>query len=355
MLKTNYPEAYNNLGIVFRELGMLEESEDNYNKAIKLKPDYADAYNNLSFTLLLKNDFKKAYDLSEWRWKTKHNIGQKFISTKPLWNGESGKRVFTWKEQGIGDEIMFCSMLSELKAKSEKLLVHCDKRLIPLFKRSFSKDIIYESDRKDISEQDYDAHIPMGSIYKHFREDLTSFTTTSKGYLKADEQKKLKIRNKLIKDKKQKLIGISWYTKSKIQMSSFRNILLNDLVTVLKTDNSKIVSLQYDQNINEITDLKNNLGIEIIQVPEIDNKNDLDGLASLISACDLIVSIDNFTVHLAGSLGVKTKILLPYTMHSRWGMKGDKSYLYDSVKLYRQKNLGDWSEVLKELKNDTQI
>ena len=78
----------------------------------------------------------------------------------------------------------------------------------------------------------------------------------------------------------------------------------------------------------------------------------MDGLASLISACDLVVSIDNFTVHLAGSLGVKTKILLPYTMDARWGFEGEKSYLYKSVKLYRQTELGDWKKVLKKLEND---
>ena len=64
------------------------------------------------------------------------------------------------------------------------------------------------------------------------------------------------------------------------------------------------------------------------------------------------VSIDNFTVHLAGSLGVNTKILLPFTMDARWGLEDQKSYLYNSVKLYRQTELGNWENVLKELKND---
>ena len=351
-LNSNRAELYNNLGVVLRELGKLDESEQNYEKAIKLKPDYADAYNNNSFTLLLKHDFKKAYDFSEWRWKTKHKIGEKFNTSKPLWKGESGKRILIWKEQGIGDEIIFCSMLSELKAKSEKLIVHCDKRLIPLFKRSLSKDIIFEGSKNNINEKDYDVHIPMGSVSKYFRENLKSFSVTSKGYLKADKDRTLKIRNKLLKDKKQTLIGISWYTKSRIQMASFRNIFLNDLVSVLKNNDTKIVSLQYDHKSDEIEDLKKNNGIEINLLPEVDNRNDLDGLASLISACDLVVSIDNFTVHLAGSLGVKTKILLPYTMDARWGFEGEKSYLYKSVKLYRQTELGDWKKVLKKLEND---
>ncbi len=352
LLKPNYPQAYNNLGTVLRDLRMLDNSENSYKKAIKLNPEYADAYNNLSFTLLLKNDFKKAYDFSEWRWKSEQNFGKKFITTKPFWNGESNKKILNWKEQGIGDQIMCCSMLSELNTISNKLIVHCDKRLIPLLKRSLSKDIIYESEKKNILEKDYDAHIPMASVSKYLRKNLKSFASTSSGYLKADEKKTVKIRNNLKSNNKVKLIGISWNTKSQIPMSAFRNILLSDLASSLHGTNTKLVNLQYDDNSNEIKDLRNKLGIELLKVPEIDNKNDIDGLASLISACDLVVSIDNLTVHLAGSLGVNTKILLPYTMDSRWGIKGKESYLYSSVKLYRQTKLGNWEKVLKQLRND---
>ena len=135
-------------------------------------------------------------------------------------------------------------------------------------------------------------------------------------------------------------------------MATFRNILLSDLASNLNNNNNKLVDLQYGDNSKEINDLKNKLGIKLLQVPEIDNKNDIDGLASLISACDLIVSIDNFLVHLAGSLGVNTKVLLPYTMDSRWGIKGKDSYLYNSVKLYRQTKLGDWEKVLRQIRDD---
>ena len=75
-------------------------------------------------------------------------------------------------------------------------------------------------------------------------------------------------------------------------------------------------------------------------------------MASLVSACDLIVSIDNFTVHLAGSLGKETKLLLPYTMDSRWGLDDNFSYIYDTVKIFRQTELKNWDKILNTLKND---
>ena len=40
-------EAYNNLGVTFKQLGELNESSNNYQRAIKINPQYAEAYNNL--------------------------------------------------------------------------------------------------------------------------------------------------------------------------------------------------------------------------------------------------------------------------------------------------------------------
>ena len=65
-------------------------------------------------------------------------------------------KSFSLKEQGIGDYIMFSSMIPELDACSDKLIVECDHRLLPIFQRSFSKNIKYITDRAEISDNDYD-------------------------------------------------------------------------------------------------------------------------------------------------------------------------------------------------------
>ena len=351
----SYAEAYNNLGVTLRELCKLNDSEKAYKKAIELKNNYPDPYNNLSFTLLLKNEFEEAYKFSEWRWQTKYNIGKKFITNKPLWNGENNKTILVWKEQGIGDEIMYNSILPELNTISKKLIVHCDKRLIPLFRRSFSNDIIFESNKENISNNDFDYHIPIGSMPRFFRKDLKSFLNSSKGYLKSDNNKSLKFRDKLKNNENVKLIGLSWNTKSNIQMASFRNIDLKYLTSELNNNSIKFINLQYGDVSHEILKLKKETGIEIAEINGLDIKNQIDDLASLLSACDAVVSIDNLTVHLAGSLGINTKVLLPFTMDARWGLEGNKSYLYESVRLYRQNELSNWKKVVKELKKDLKI
>ena len=351
-LNPNYAEAYNNLGITLRELENLDDSEKALRKSIEIDQNYSDAYINLSKTLYLKKNFKSAFELSEWRWEKDYLIGKKIVSSRPIWNGQRNSKILVWKEQGIGDEIMLFSMLAELRLVSKKIIVYCDKRLIPLLSRSFSKDIIYHSNIKNISEDDYDTQISVGSLLQFFRTDLNSFKISAKGYLKSDEEKTKKIKKKLKKNCDYKIIGISWKTYSNLRMASYRNILLKDLVDIFNKKNVKLINLQYGEVSNEINFVKKQMGIEILDLKEIDKKNDLDSLASLISACDLVISIDNLTVHLAGSLGISTKLLLPYNMDTRWGLERNKSFLYDSVNIYRQTKLGDWSEILKQIKSN---
>ena len=57
---------------------------------------------------------------------------------------------------------MFCSILPELSDKS-KIILNCDERLIPLFKRSLSDKIVYQGKRNIVDEANFDFHIPMGS------------------------------------------------------------------------------------------------------------------------------------------------------------------------------------------------
>jgi len=130
-----------------------------------------------------------------------------------------------------------------------------------------------------------------------------------------------------------------------------RNISLRALAQNLNNPNIRLVSLQYGDVSSEIEELGKDYGIDVIQFDEVDNTNDLDGLAALMLACDDIVSTTSATVHLAGALGANTKVLLPYSPRWIWG-SGSQSYWYKSVKPIKQTVFGDWHSVLKALKSE---
>ena len=351
-LKPNYAEAHNNLGFALQRQGKLDEAIATYNKALSLKPNYAEAHNNLGFALLAQKDFDHGFKHCEWRWQTGDRANQFLKSTKPLWNGEKSKRILVWNEQGIGDEIMFSSIVPELYAAASKILVKCDERLIPLFERSFPTDVAYFSRDAHVSEDDYDFHIPMGSLPLTFRKSLESFKKSASGFLKGDTARAESIKGQLTQEQSKKLVGISWNTKSKVQNSSDRNINLADLAKKLDSSNTQLVSLQYGDVSDEIEAVKNEYGIDVIQFDDVDNKNDIDGLASLILACDQIVSTTNVTVHLAGALGVKVTVLLPFSPRWIWG-DGSESFWYESVTPIKQICHNSWNNVLDNLPSNS--
>jgi tetratricopeptide (TPR) repeat protein len=347
-IKPDYAEAYSNMGVALVEQGKLEKAMEAYNQSVAIKPDYADAHLNMSFACLAVKDFTKGFEKYEWRWKTKKLNGRCFPTTKPMWNGEKKQRVLVWKEQGIGDEIMFSSIIPELYAASSQILVKCDNRLIPLFERSFSNDITYYSQDAHVPEDEYDFHIPMGSLPLNFRKSLDSFKSSASGFLKCDITRAESIKGQLAHEPGKKLVGISWTTKSSIQNSSTRNINLADLVRALDDTKTQLVCLQYGDVSDEIEAVKRDFGIDVIQVDDVDNMYDIDGLASLILACDQIVSTVNLTVHLAGALGAKVTALLPFASEWIWG-DGSESFFYESVIPIKQKYQHNWNNVLEYL------
>ena len=116
-----------------------------------------------------------------------------------------------------------------------------------------------------------------------------------------------------------------------------------------------LLNLQYGDVDKEIREFKKETGIEVLQCSSVDNREDLDGLAALIEVCDLVVSTSNVTIHLAGALAKETWVMLPYVANFWWLLDRTDSIWYPSLKLYRQKKLGDWELVFDELRENLKM
>ena len=112
-----------------------------------------------------------------------------------------------------------------------------------------------------------------------------------------------------------------------------------------------LINLQYGDVDKEIREFEEQTGIKIIQCGSVDNREDLDGLAALIEACDLVVSTSNVTIHLAGALGKDTWVLLPFVSSFWWLLNRDDSVWYPSLKIYRQKKFQDWNSLPRSLRS----
>ena len=345
-INPRYAEAYLNLGNSFKDLGYLDAALNSFQKAIEIKPDYVDANFNESLLYLYKNFFENGWTQYEWRLKKESPDNMQLQSTKPKWHSFDKNRVLLWAEQGVGDEIMFASIIPDLHRYCTRLIVQIDKRLIPLFERSFPEDIVFWPSNEMVPEGEYDAHIPMGSLPLHFRQTIDCFKPTSNGWLTACDKKAKRLRRKIVSNDSETLIGISWHSTKPRSGAEKKVIALSQIARKLQAPKVKLVSLQYGDVDNEIEKLQKKYNIEIIQISEVDNKADLDGLASLIMACDSVVSISNSTAHLAGALGKEVQVLLAFSCDWRWGESGNRSYWYRSALLNRQIKIDDWDSAL---------
>jgi tetratricopeptide (TPR) repeat protein len=351
----NQPEhtlSLNSLAEVLHLTGKTNEAIEILKKIIKIKPDFDKAYFNLSLMKLIFSNFKEGWQQYEYRWKVKPFREVKWpFAREEMWNNEEGKRVSLWKEQGIGDEIIFLGLIPEAKERSQSLAVYIDPRLVPLCERSMP-GIKFFGDTKEFEKQAFDYHMPMGSLPRLFRSDIKDFDRTAHGYLKADELRVDILRREMGLEGK-RVIGISWKSIRSLTTSK-KSMMLKDFGMMFKGMDVVLLNLQYGDVQEEIDEFTQATGIEILQCESVDNREDLDGLAALIELCDLVVSTSNITIHLAGALGKETWVLLPYVANFWWLLDRTDSIWYPALRLYRQKTLDDWGGVLSNINKDLQ-
>jgi tetratricopeptide (TPR) repeat protein len=347
-INPNHAGTFCNRGIVLQGLQRADEALASYNRALEIDPDLITAHYNLSLFNLMKGNFKAGWLGYEWRWLDKDFDSEPLITNKPAWDfKKTNQRLLVWAEQGVGDQVSFGNLLSELSEDVPNLLVQIDKRLVPIFTRSLPK-IKFFPDNLILPESDYDMHVPMGSLGKYLRNNEQEFLLGKNKFFISDQTRTQAIRQELSASKKL-ICGISW--KSSAGATGInRSLSLEKLAAIFDPAKISLVNLQYGDTSKDIGLLKKN--IELIQYKSIDTFSDLDGVASLIDACDFIVSVDNSIIHLSSALGKKTFVLLSYIPEWRILFNRDDSPWYPLAKLYKQERPGDWDVPLKKLETD---
>ena len=330
----NNTDAYLLRATCYKDLKLVSEAILDYEYILSKNPSMEDIKYNLGLALLMNSDYKKGWNLYESRWFLEEFIGRKLNSDKPIWNRQKDAHLLVWPEQGVGDEIMFSSILPDVLKEVSSITVMIDSRLIDLFKRSFDQKINFINSNVNINTLNYNYHIPIGSLAKLYRTSEVLFQNGKKQFLEVDLFKVHDIK-KLIKFEVNKiLIGVSW--KSSNPKSGLkRSINLTDIIKKFDRENVEFINLQYGDVDLEIEQAFEKTGVKVINYKSINNKENIDGLATLIMCCDEVISIDNSTVHLSGALGKKTTVLLPKIADWRWQLTRVDTPWYPSVSLKR--------------------
>jgi len=345
-LKHTHAEAYNNRGSALKELKRLNEALQGYEKAIDIKSDYASAHLNKSHVLLLIGNLKEGFLEYEWRWKDKEGgeISGKREFIQPLWLGNQslvGKTILLWSEQGLGDSIQFCRYAKLVKALGARVIIDVPKPLSALLTGIEGVDFLIEKG-KPLPE--FDFHCPMMSLPLAFKTDLHSIPSSSP-YLKSNVEKVEEWRRRL-GGKSKPRIGLVWSGSTTHTNDQARSLKIAEVIKHLPPD-FEFVSLQ--KEVREVDQQP----LHSSSIKHYGEKiTDFSDTAALCELMDLVISVDTSVAHVAGALGKVTWILLPYIPDWRWLLDTDVSPWYESVKLYRQSDIGDYSQVLDRVAKD---
>ena len=330
----------------FTNTGTPDKAIELCDKALAKEPQMVVAHWNKALALMELGEWDKAWDEHEWGLKGTKGISpmrvDRVIGDIPMWDGTPGKTVVIIGEQGLGDEIMFASMVPDMKQVGNVVL-ECHKRLVTLFEKSF--DVPCYGTREDttinwVDRQKIDYRVHIGSLGKWFRRSKEAFPGTP--YLKAEP---------LLPKGKKLRVGISWFGGgAKHGRIKTRTVPLSWWQPILGQD-CEFVSVQYKDMSKELETVKN-LGYDIQTFDWMgDQLEDYYKTAQVVASCDLVISVCTSVIHLAGALGVPCWVMTPNKPAWRYGVKGPMPW-YRSVRLYRQQLNQPWGEVVNRVAED---
>ena len=345
-------KAFLELGIIYSHLGEIKKGISLLKNSLDIDPFNYEIKYNLAQMQIYNKEFEEGWNNFQSRWLY-HNFNSiRFKSSKKqLTNLNELKNILIWSEQGIGDQIMYGSIFSEISNLSKNVIVKLDKRLIKIFERKH-KHIKFIDNEAIIKEDQYDVHLPFGDLGYLFRKDLKSFKKANFPYISINSKISSKVKS-VYNSENKIIVGISWTSKNK-DVGKNKSINLERFLPILKLKNLTFLDLEYENSDKDRNTLFENTRLKIQKFKDIDYYNDIIGVASIIDACDLIITCSNVNAHISGALGKKTFLLLPLGKGRlwNWNAEQDKSIWYPSVKIFQQIKYNDWTHPIKNIKTD---
>lgn len=351
-IDANSLTAHYNMGIANASLNRHQQALASFMTTVKLDPNNQWAHIHIAQQLLKQGDFELGWRQYQWRKAFYPPVANDLAAVYPQWDGQpiSGKSLLVWADQGLGDIVMFASLLPKLQALGCRLSVMAEARLKALFERSFTLQAFYpqsiSADQQQTDSIDY--QIPISELGARFIHDFADFPQMDH-YLQCDRARSLQFKQILEKKHGKKCkVAFSWRGGLNETRKFARHIALPLWQPLLCRTDCVFINLQYDSKAEECRWIESAGGDNVT----IDLRQDVDGVAALLTAVDLLISVDNSTAHLAGALGVPVWNLLPYAGEWRWFSDDKRSIWYPSMRLWRQHTINDWQTLLADINDN---
>jgi len=397
-LQPDHAEALNNRGNVLLELRRPEEALVSYDRALGLEPDYAEALNNRGNMLLAQgrwNDavacFARSLELNPAYARAHYNLGlaklfghefeqgwagyerriegavlgsglrmdaaaMDLYERLPRWRGpqEAGVReVGIWVEQGIGDQVLFSTLIPELIASGVPFIFEVDHRLLEAYQRAFpGARFVAHAEPPQEALRRAERVLLAGSLPGLFRRSRASFTRQPGRLLSALPQRVMHYRGQLEKLGPGLKVAFSWRSKRTGYIGLEKSAPLREFAPLLKLPGVQFVDVQYGDTAAERGAMAEATGVRLLRFDDVDYFNDLEEVLAILEACDLVITTSNATAHFAGALGKHTWLLYladnpPFHYWSHGG--SHRSLWYPSVEIVSTPDLVEWSALIERV------
>lgn len=344
--QADLPEALLGLGSAYAQMGSLEEAKKCYSRLLFHKPDNTEARLYRGIIGLLAGDFDHAYSDYEARWGLPEN--KKRIFKIPRWDGGDlkGQSILLHAEQGLGDTLQFVRYAELVKKKGGKVIVECQKPLIPLLARLDSIDqLIPQGAKLPVCS----VHMPMLSLPGIFQTSYHDIPNQVP-YLTADPDLVEKWKEP-VANLAGKKIGIAWQGNPDFKQDKLRSIPLSEFTSIIECPGTSVLSLQKGFGSEQIESLECKAKLHQFENIDADEGAFMD-TAAILGHLDLFITSDSAIAHLAGALGINTWLILPFAPDWRWLLNRNTTNWYPSVRLYRQTQFRNWPEIFTQIASD---
>ncbi len=334
------PTLLVNRGIALAALNRHAEAIAQYDRAIALDARHASAYFHRGLSRLVTGDLPGGFADNEWRWAGAETQGPPRELPGRRWTGADdvkGATVLLYAEQGFGDTIQFSRYATMLKARGARVVLEVHPPLKQLLASVAGVDQIVAMGQ---ALPRFDFHCALLSVAHAFG---TTLETIPRGHRYVSVAPEAIEHWAMGDGAPRPRVGFAWSGSRTLANDLNRSIPLATLRALFDAAATP-VSLQKDVRESDRPALA---GARLVQVPEA--LGNFADTAAFVENLDLVITVDTSVAHLAGALGKRVWILLPFSADWRWLLDRDDSPWYPSARLFRQPRIGDWGAVIERV------
>jgi hypothetical protein len=342
-LKPDYAQAHINLGVILQIQGQFDEALAHYDLVLASEPNHIEAQLNKSINHLVRGNLIEGFRGYELRWQSANVSSPARNFTQPQWRGEplEGTSILIHSEQGLGDTLQFLRYIPMVKKAGGRVILEVPSRLRRLAAELSGVEQLVVSGEP---LPQFDLHCPIMSLPLAFATTLDTIPGATP-YLKVPQEASESARTR-IEPSQGMRVGIAWAGNPKKARDQFRSMMLSVLDPLLRLSDIHFFSLQMGEAAGQLNSTPSNI------TDLAPFTSDMADTAAQIEQLDLVITVDTSIAHLAGALGKPVWILLAQDADWRWLREREDSPWYPTARLFRQRSLGEWTDVVERVQNE---